>query len=343
MVYLIICLILIFLVFAEAVQKSKIISAFYGGIVCLIMVFFASLRNKVGTDWEAYYNSYLFGTDKFEQGYMLLNNLFGALNIHYNLFLFILNSTSLFLFYRSLKDYAVFFVISLLLFYSELFLYLNFSGIRQAMAISVLVFSIRFCLKREFFLFLICVFLAFSFHVTALIFVFAFFIPRRKFNKKEIFLIGGLFLFLSTIVFSITNLLDGDLAYRAKFYLELQENDPNLTSLYFIGAIKRSIILVMVLIFGKKLLASENGIYFFNLYLIGYGIYLCTYLISPDIGVRAGSYFLIFEIFLAGNLLLYNKNLTTRIIIITIFSFQALYKISTYMSDEYYHYNTIFN
>ena len=122
MIYLILCLTFIVLVFAETVQISKMLSAFYGGIMCLIMVFFASLRYEVGTDWEAYYYSYLFGTDKFEPGYRLLNNLFGSLDIHYNLFLFFLNTTSLFLFYKSLKDYAIFFVISLLLFYSDLFL-----------------------------------------------------------------------------------------------------------------------------------------------------------------------------------------------------------------------------
>tara|TARA_B110000902_G_scaffold266473_1_gene354343 strand:- start:6134 stop:7057 length:924 start_codon:yes stop_codon:yes gene_type:complete len=306
------------------------------------MVFFVSLRNKVGTDWPVYYYSYLFGTDKFELGYRLLNNLFGALGIHYNIFLFILNSTSLFLFYRSLKDYAIFFVISLLLFYSDLFLYLNFSGIRQAIAVSLVVYSIRFCLKKEFLYFIVCVLLASSFHITALIFMVAYFIPKRKFHKKEMFLFAIFFVYLSTIVLSITKFLDGDLAYRANFYLEIQENDPNLRFLYFVGAIKRSIILAMILIFGDKVLATENGSYFFNLYIIGFGIYLSTYLIAPDIGVRAGSYFLIFEIFLAGNLLLCSKNLMTRLFIITIFSFQALYKITTYMSDEYYQYNTIF-
>ncbi len=341
MIYLIICLIIVFFVFFEAIEKSKLSSAFYGAIICIIMVFFAALRNRVGTDWDAYYNFYLFGNEKVEPGYIFFNNLFASFGIHYNFFLLFLNIISLYLFYITLKNYAVFFVISLLLFYSELFLYLNFSGIRQAMAISILIYSIKFCLNRKLLPFLSCVLLAFSFHTTAVIFVFAYFIPKRKFNKKEFFLVGILFAMLSTIVFAIANLLEGDLAYKAKFYLELQENAPNLIQLYIVGILKRSIMLIIVLLFGKKLLETNNGIYFLNLYLVGFGIYLSTYLIAPDIGVRIGSYFLIFEIFLAGNLLLTNQKLTNRLIIVTIFTIQAFYKISTYMADDYYNYKCI--
>ena len=97
----------------------------------------------------------------------------------------------------------------------------------------------------------------------------------------------------------------------------------------------------MIYFFGKKVLETRNGIYFFNLYLIGFGMYLSTYLISPDIGTRMSSYFLIYEIFLAGNLIVVNQKLTTRLLIVTIFSFQASYKISTYMSIDWYNYHNI--
>lgn len=341
MIYLLICLIIIFFSYVEAINNSKLTSTYIGVVICIIMLFFVSLRDKVGTDWDAYYDFYLYGNDRVETGYMLFNNFFSKLGIHYNLFLFFLNLISLLFFYKSLKNYGGLFVISLLLFYCELFLYLNFSGIRQAIAISILIYSVKYSLERKFFPFLICVLIAFSFHVTALLFVFSYFVPQRKFKKQEVLLIMLLFTLLSTIVFGIANLLDGDIAYKAQVYLELHEKAPNINQLYLIGTIKRSIIILLVLFFGKKLIETKNGIYFFNLYLIGFGIYLCTYLISPDIGVRMGSYFLIFEIFLAGNLILYNKKLTTRLIIVTIFTIQALYKISTYMADDYYNYNCI--
>lgn len=342
MIYLIICLFIVLLAYLEAIKLSKVSSAIYGVIVCLILVFLAGLRDKVGTDWNAYYDFYLYGNDTVEPGYMFVNNLFSKLGLPYYMFLFFLNSISLALFYKSLKHYAVFFVVSLLLFYCELFLYLNLSGIRQAIALSILIYSIRFSINRNFIAFLACVIVAFSFHVTSVVFIFAYFVPFRKFNKKEFILITGLFALLSSIIFFIANYLDGDLAYKAKFYLDWQENDPNIKMNYIIGGIKRSIILVLILMYGKKLLETTNGIYFFNLYLIGYGVFWSTYLISPDIGTRLAGYFLIFEIFLAGNLILVNKKLTTRLIIVSVIATQAIYKITLYMGFETYIYHSIF-
>lgn len=341
MIYLIICLFIVLLVYLEAIEKSKLSSTFYGAIIAFIMVLFASLRDKVGTDWNAYYDFYIYKSDKVEIGYAAINNYFSNLEIPYNFFLLFLNSISLLLIYKSLKKYAVFFVISLLLFYCELYLYLNLSGIRQAMAISIIIYGIKYSIDRKSFKFLLIVLLAATFHITSLIFIIAYFIPFRKFNKKEFILIGGMFAFLSTFIFIMANFLEGDLAHKAKFYLEWQKNDPNIKLNYIVGAIKRTIILALIYLYGKKLLETKNGVYFFNLYLIGYGMYLSTYLTSPDIGTRMSSYFLIFEIFLAGNLILVNQKLTTRLIIVTVFSLQAIYKISTYMINDYYTYHNI--
>lgn len=341
MIYLIICLFVILLVFVEAIEVSKLSSAFYGFIICSVMLFFAALRDKVGTDWDAYYEFYTQKTESVEIGYSILNNFFRNSGIHYNLFLFFLNFVSLALFYFSLKKHAVFFVISLLLFYSELFLYFNFSGIRQGIAVSICIYGVRFCIDRKFWKFLFFVLLAFTFHITALIFIIAYFIPFRKFNKKEFFLITGIFSMLSIIIFAVFNLLSGDLATKAKFYLELQEQDINIKGLFFIGIVKRSIILFMIFVFGKEIFKVKTSIYFFNVYLIGFGMYLSTYLISPDIGVRLSSYFLIFDIVLAGNLIMFNQNLTTRLLIVTLFSIEAIYKVYTYMNIETYVYHNI--
>jgi hypothetical protein len=341
MIYLFVGLVIILLAYLEAIEKSRLSSTLDGGAVCLFLIFFAAFRDNVGTDWLAYYSFYVDTIDGVEPGYGFLNNFFSVQGAPYNLFLLFLNSLSLILFFISLKRYAIFFVISLLLFYCELYLYFNFSGIRQGMALSIIVYSVRFSIDRKILQFLLFIFLAMMFHYTSLIFLIAYFVPFREFTKKEYVLIAGMFLFLSTIIFFVANLLDGDLAHKAKYYLEWQENDPNIKLNYFIGAVKRSIIVVMIYVFGKKLLQTRNGLYFFNLYLIGFGMYLSTYLISPDIGTRMSSYFLIFEIFIAGNLILVNEKLTTRLLIVTIFTCQALYKISTYMTNEWFVYDNI--
>lgn len=342
MIYLIVCLFIILLGYIEILENSRVSASLYGIVVAFIMVAMAALRTNVGPDWQAYYEFYIYGAEDTEAGYHFLNDLFFEFGIHYNVFLLFINTLSLILIYLGLQKHAKFLIFPILLFYCELFLYFNFSGIRQALAISLTIYSTRFIITRSFWKFLTIVVLATYFHNTAIVFIIAYFIPFRKLTKKEYFILLLGFLLFSTLIFSIVNLLSGSLAAKAIHYLEFRERDPNIKGLFVIGAIKRTMIIVLVLFFGKKMLEAKNSIFFFNIYLIGFGMYLATYLISADIGVRLSSYFLIFDLFLAGNLLSANYKLTTRLLIATILSLIALYKITTYMAMETYTYHWIF-
>lgn len=343
MIYLIICFFIILVSYLELIQASRVSGILYGVFITLVMLTLVAIRYKVGTDWPAYYDFYVYGADNTELGYHFINNLFADFNIHYNVFLLFINTISLLLIFFSLKKHAIYLGFPLLLFFCELFLYFNFSGIRQGLAISFTMFSVRYILNRSFLKFLMLVIIAACFHITAVIFVIAYFIPLRKLSKKECIIMVTSFIVFSTAIFSVLNIFSGDLAQKAKFYLELQEQEDNIRGLFLIGAIKRSIIVGLVFIFGKQLIKSKNCIYFFNIYLIGLGMYLSTYLISPDIGVRLSSYFLIFDLFIAGNLFYYNKKLEVRLFIALIFSLVSIYKITTYMALETFNYQTIFN
>lgn len=343
MIYFFLGLIIVLFAIIDAIETSKLSSALYGLVIFLFIVFLAGLRDRVGTDWIAYHNAYIYNDWDVEFGYQFFNSLFSRLKIPYNFFLLFLNFLSLSLYYFGLKRYAYLFVISILIFYSDYFMYYNLSGIRQAVAISFIVFGVKYVVERKFFKFLFILLCACSFHITSFIFLIAYFIPFRKINKKEAFVAIAFFFSLSFLIFAILELLSGDLARKAMFYLEWQENAPNLKQLFIIGALKRAIILIMVWIFGKKLWDNKIAFFFLNLYLFGYGIYLSTYLLSPDMGVRFSSYFIIFEIFLAGQLLYVNKKLTTRLIIASIFCIVSLYKIYTYSILDTYQYHFIFS
>ena len=65
-------------------------------------------------------------------------------------------------------------------------------------------------------------------------------------------------------------------------------------------------------------------------------------MISPDIGVRLSSYFLILEIILVGNMIWYSSP-RNSLLILSIVSVVAIYKIFGYSSDETYIYKTIIN
>jgi hypothetical protein len=109
MIYLLICLIFIIIVYFEAFESLKLVSSIYGFIICFVLILLAGLRDKVGTDWYAYYDFYIYGDDRIEPGYLFINNLFHKFRIPYNVFLLFLNLVVLTLYFKSLKKYAIFF------------------------------------------------------------------------------------------------------------------------------------------------------------------------------------------------------------------------------------------
>jgi hypothetical protein len=81
--------------------------------------------------------------------------------------------------------------------------------------------------------------------------------------------------------------------------------------------------------------------YLFNIYLIGFLIFVTTYNISPDFGVRLSVYYTIVDCVLVGYMLTLINGWKNRIFIVTIFSAIAVYKLFGYMANDYYTYKSI--
>lgn len=341
MIYILIGTIIIILTYIEALGRSRKFSYYALIGICIVMALFAGLRDNVGTDWAAYFDFYKNTTNRVEIGYGTLNNLFSNLSIPYNVFLLFINAVSMTLMYFFLRKNSIFMVIGSLLFFSNLFLYLNLSGIRQAIALSITCFSITYALKKQFLKFALLVLVASSFHLTAIIFLIAYFLPRYKINYRHIIYFSIAFIGVSFFFKSISDWITLYTLKDANYYVHLQEKSESLLQLFYIGTAIRSVIVAMVIVFGRKLFQEENFRYFFNIYLFGLAIYLSSYMISPDIGVRLSSYFTIFDLVIAGNLIYVVQRKSNRIVIVTIFSAIALYKLFGYMSSDYYNYKSI--
>ncbi|WP_255533906.1 EpsG family protein [Pedobacter sp. ASV28] len=345
MIYLIIGFFIIVVTYVDTITINRKNSHYISFVVLTIMLLLVSLRHKVGTDWDAYYDFYNGNrsTENLEIGYAFLNNLFASLGLHFNFFIFVINAFALALMFFFLKRNSVLLCVGLLIFFSDLFLYLNLSGIRQGVALAITCFSINFAIQRRLFPFIVCIVLAACFHGTAVAFLIVYFLPRGKMKiRTVIFCFVGFFL-CNLFLQSISELITLYTIKSADFYTSQQEKIDNIMSLFYIGIAKRSVIVLVVLFLGRKMFDLPNTHYFFNIYLFGFGIYLSSYLISPDIGARLSSYFTIFELLLAGNLLYAIKSLNTRILITSIFSAMAFYKLLGYMSFETYIYHSIFS
>lgn len=339
--YFILAFLLIFLSIFELIDKSPLYKKVALFIGAFVMVLFAGLRYQVGTDWDAYFVNYKLNYWDTEWGYKYLNLFFSKyLQAPFNLFLLVINAVSLFLISKYIKNLAGCYIIALLIFYSDLFMYYNLSGMRQSIATSFTCFALIFAVKKQIKPFLLFVVIASFFHVTSVVFLVVYFLPRKSLTIKNLVLIAFAFI---TVVFVFNNYI-GSIDYlskKAEFYTEIQENDQNLAMLFVIGLAKRSIIIIIFLMLYGKLKHIPNLSYYFNIYLIGFIIYAGLYMVSPDFGVRFSSYYTIVDILLVGNIIYYAKSRLIKVSVLLLFVCLSLYKVSVYASEKTYQYKTI--
>ncbi|MDD5151452.1 MAG: EpsG family protein [Flavobacterium sp.] len=340
MIYLVLGFILIFYSYLEAIEYNYEISRFAFALSAILLILFAGLRDGtiVGTDSPAYYTNYVSPFWETEPGYKFINFLFSSkLNANYNVFLLFLNGFSIYLMCKFVSKNSVYLVLPFLIFYSDLYLYFNISGIRQGIAMSITCFAMYYAVRKKMKYFLFFIVCAAMFHVSSLIFIFAYFLPRKSLKFKSIIILVITF----GVTIALVNFLGSQFEYLTKkllFYSELQEKPDRIEILYLIGVSKRAIIIILSFVYRKYLFLDEKYTYLFNIYLIGFLIFVATYLISPDFGVRLSVYYTIVDCVLAGYMLSLVNTRSKRMLIVTVFSAIAIYKLLGYMTNEYYTY-----
>ena len=340
MAYFFIGLLMFLFTSLEQLKYNKVFSRIFLGIFTFILILFVGLRDgtSVGTDSPAYYANYLYKFWDVEYGYKFLNEFFSTNDINYNIFLIFINTISLFNISKFIKYNSPYFLIPLFIYFSDFFLYYNFSGIRQAIALSFTALSVNYTLQdKKIKAFFLIVFGAF-FHITALIFLVSLIIPNKRMTSKN-YIKFLLIILIGTLVsnYLIENI--EYLRYKFMYYSEWQEKSDNIFTSYIIGALKRLIILGGVFAVRKTFFKVDRNTFLFNIYLVGFIIYLATYLISPDFGVRFSTYFTVMDCVIVGNILFLAKKSSTKFIWYFIFVIMAMYKISTYSQLPSYQYN----
>ena len=319
-------------------------------LVFITLLLLASLRFEVGEDWKNYV---LFYTDRnssnvLEIGYRLINDLFSDLGLHYNFFLLFINSGALFFTYKFIYLNTKSKQIALLIFFYDIFFFLNLSGARQAIALSLICIGFNYALKKRFLKYLFVVLLASTFHKSALIALLIYFIPREGFNFYSIFKSIKFYLALCVIIFIsyvpiefYIKFFEDSYLKKVAFYLEYYTKSENIVMDYFKGAVKRSIVILFYFLYRRYLPCDNSTHYFFNVYLIGFLIFLSLYFLSPDLGTRLSLYFTIFEILIIGNLVYYIPRLEGRILILIAYFAVTGIKLFDYMNRDSYQYHSI--
>jgi len=172
---------------------------------CILSYRMAFRSLEVGTDLVRYKARYLFSyraNDTYElldePCYKFINRVCYAINSEdgFRILLILISvftvGTFVYITYLYSKDQLV----SCMAYLAFEFYLFGFSGLRQAIAMSFVMWAFHFCAKKKLVLFALMVAIAVGFHRTSIVFLACYFAKHFKWNKQRIILIIVIFLFL---------------------------------------------------------------------------------------------------------------------------------------------------
>ncbi|WP_407426663.1 EpsG family protein [Arcticibacter sp.] len=339
-----------------------------GGLVMLLFMILGTIKWETGTDWLNYHDFFTdkatwdeFNNGDFELGYTALSYIIRGISGSYTLFLSVFIFLVLifkFLFFCSTR-FLPHLLITLLLYYS--FFIGDVFATRQALAISITLYSTKYILSRQLPLFVLTVYIACLFHVTALIFLPAYFLYSFTFSRKT--LLFGLassallgFVLSSLPIASMISqalALQGRLGERLDIYSVLsdQGDDPTGSSIdpkvsYILALSRRVVIILPIVVVLNQLRARfPHSNVLVNIVVFGNMLYLILTPILP-VMKRATAYYDAYELILLPSLVLLPKSRWMQYLIwlvITIYSLSKLTSVLLHFWDLYTPFNTIFD
>lgn len=345
--YLLIFLLLLFFSFLEISNVSNKILIVLRGIIIFLFIFVAGLRYETGVDWLAYeyyfdeitplneaFNFNNFG-DIFltlDVGYSLLNSIVKMFGWNIQVIFFVVSLISIILLIKNLKYYSNHVLTSLLIYYPFFFFTFDMSGLRQGLAIQIVLFSIKYIQTKEFNKFLFFILLATSIHWTAIVLLPLYFFANLKINFKfTIFVI-----LISTIIFTFKikwlGIVLGDLMNQLNTFTMLsdkltayttneifaQERGWDLFSFY--NFVRITLILIFIKLYEDKISKDTpcfNILYNFVLFEL-----ICAFCLYEffEISERLRFYFTIAEVILLTKVVFVFRNHIFRIFVLLLLS-----------------------
>ena len=216
-----------------------------------------------------------------EWGFLLFNQLIGYLTLNRYVFIFIVTCVIYTLLFISIKRYCRSYPFAVIVFLG-LWFFFTFTYLRQVMAATIGWLAIKYVIDRKPIQFFLIVFIAFTFHNSAIVLAPLYFVPARKFDQVFVF-----FVLVSALAIGMGNLISG-LVAESDAFIDAARAEQNATIIeegsfrfaYFIEAIlfagllmlkydafddnnrKEIVLLNMALLFCAILLVfvrSENG------------------------------------------------------------------------------------
>lgn len=311
MFYLIICVILLIMSVLEISKVDKGSHQILIQLSWLVLVVVAGTRYETGADWDGYIK-YLDqvvpigkfvatgqtgGDIGFEFGYFLFCALLKQLGLGFQWLIFFVTLFNVSLITKALKNYTHYVVWGLFVYYSLLYITVEFSLIRQAIATSICFYSYKFIKERKLGRFVLLVIIASSFHRSAIIMLPLYFILQIRFSNTILVVVTiiGCVLMLfripwitSSLIF-IGGFLGDDFLHKIVFYT--QDSVYSISRKVGLGFFLNIALLFMFLMNRKFIDDKKYGNLFLNLYVVNLIVYYYAYEFM-EVSVRIGLYFM---------------------------------------------------
>jgi len=316
---------------------------FWFYVLSVILILFAATRSEVGIDWAAYenmfYHQHELISQNIEIGYSVINNFTEGMS--FNFTLLVISSLSFLFLMAFINKFAYFKIIALLVYFTDMYFYLNLSGMRQGIALSITLFSIVFIYQKRFLLFCLSIFVACLFHKTAIFFGVAYFSQYIRLTYKNIIIFSFLAFFGSLLFRALTPIIETLGYFRdVSLYTDSNYNSSFSQIDFLIGTCKRLIPLLMLLSVSKLKGLQDNIIV--KLYFVGLLCFLSLYPSFPDIAVRLSLYYLALDMIIYNFIFLNARSIYLKLFFIFILLLLGFYKIYGYANMNGYIYNNIF-
>jgi len=299
--------VLMFFRFRQQSKKNKLgktedKAAFF--VVTTMILFVSAFRHEYATSDTGDYMNWFIRTgvtdieslswlfEKREWGFFLFQKILYMISPSPLFFMMASSAVIIIPFCFFVRKYSDDIYISFLFFISYEYFPFFMAGIRQAIAMVILISSYKYIRDRKLIKFLLCVYAAYTFHNTAIVFAFAYFIVNLKGTIKQFTVIIVSFLlaligkdYVTTFLFEILN------------WDRINSYEKYGGTVTFSGFIILFLILLFCSFYRKKVLArDEKNIHFYNLMYVGVACQAFSEVIGEFF--RVSMYFSVFSVIL---------------------------------------------
>lgn len=286
------------------IKKEKFIYKFLFFLIIVMMIFIAGTRYYVGSDYNLYldlYNRILEGSysGNVELVYVVFCKMFRCFPVVLFAFAIIaISSKAIFI-----KKLSPFPFVSLLIYFSYVFISFDMGRMRQGAALGILCFGFFSIKERNFFKFLIVIALAFLIQKTSIVFLPVYFLPKLKIRKYLYLLIViGLFAIgMLKLDLLVVKMLEDFNILDEKYSLYFNDNRYVYFS-FSITNLRRLVLLILFLFLNIDKHEDFEYRMFLNTYFVGCCIYY-FFRQFPTLAERVSMYYCFSEIILIAYLL----------------------------------------